>query len=199
MDGITELACFLRKYRDLSIENSLRLIECTLAPLLAFSGPVIIWPEKEFKQLFVRCNKEAWQMSPNTSTALFTFPKDQGGLQIKMPRAIICSAVWGHLTHCCQFDDGTKQLAEITYKDALEKHGCLEMEDLQFEAEFLAWDQASQNSFVFACQLTSTLGIRVNWDPFNPDWIASAANINLAQAMINTQHLVHIHYKNEQK
>ena len=100
MDGITELACFLRKNRDLSIENSLRLIECTLAPLLVLSGPVIIWPEKEFKRLtaaFVRCSKEAWQMSPNTSTALFTFPKDQGGLQIKMPRAIICPAVWGHL------------------------------------------------------------------------------------------------------
>jgi len=49
---------------------------------------VITWPEKEFKKLaaaFVRCNKETWQMSPNTSTALFTFPKDQGGLQIKMP------------------------------------------------------------------------------------------------------------------
>jgi len=48
--------------RVLSIENSLRLVECTLAPLLAFSGPMIIWPEKKFKQLtaaFVRCNKEA--------------------------------------------------------------------------------------------------------------------------------------------
>jgi hypothetical protein len=113
MDGITEMACFLRKNRDLSIENSLRLIECTLAPLLAFSGPVITWPEKEFKRLtaaFVRCNKEAWQISPNTYTALFTFPKDRGGLQIKMPRAIICSAAWGHLTRCCQFDDGTRQL-----------------------------------------------------------------------------------------
>ena len=132
---ITELACYLRKNRDLSIENSPRLIECTLAPLPAFSGPVIIWPEKEFKRLtaaFVRCNKEAWQMSPNTSTALFNFLKDQGGLQIKMPRAIVCSAAWDHLTRCCQFDDGTRQLAEITYKDALEKHGCLDMEDLQF-------------------------------------------------------------------
>jgi len=115
MDGITGLACFLRKNRDLSIDNSPRLIECTLAPLLAFSGPVIIWPEKEFKRLtaaFVRCNKEAWQMSPKTSMALFTFPKNQGGLQIKMPGAIICSAAWGHLTRCCQFDDGTRQLAE---------------------------------------------------------------------------------------
>ena len=198
MDGITELAYFLRKNRDLSIENSLRLIKCTLVPLLAFSGHVIIWPEKELKRLtaaFVRCNKESWQMSPNTSTALFTFPKDQGGLQIKMPRAIICSAVWGHLTRCYQFDDGTRQLAEITYKNTLEKHGCLDMEDLQFESEFLTWDQASQNSFVFACPL----GIRVNWDPFNPDWIASAANISLAQAMIITQHLVHIQYKNERK
>ena len=47
-----------------------------------------------------------------------------------MPKAIICSATWGHLTRCCQFDDGTRQLAEITYKDALEKHGCLNLEDL---------------------------------------------------------------------
>jgi len=95
LDGTTELACFLRKNRDLTIGNSLRLIECTLAPLRAFSGPVIIWPEKEFKRLcaaFVQCHKEAWQMSPNTSTPLFTLPKDRGGLQIKMPRAIICSA-----------------------------------------------------------------------------------------------------------
>jgi len=147
MDGMTEMACFLRQNRDLSIENSLRLMKCTLAPLLAFSGPIIIWPEKEFKRLtaaFVRCNNEAWQMSPNTSTALITFSKDQGGLQIKMPRAIIYPAVWGHLTRCCQFDDGTRQVAEITCEDALEKHGCLDMEDLQFEAEFLTWDQASQ-------------------------------------------------------
>ena len=122
MDGITEMACFLRKNRDLSIGNSLRLIECTLAPLPAFSGPVIIWPEKKFKRLtaaFVLCNKEARQMAPNTSMALFTFPKDQRGLQIQMPKAIICPAVWGHLTCCCQFDDGTRQLAEITCQDAL--------------------------------------------------------------------------------
>jgi len=138
-------------------------------------------------------------MSPNTSTALFTFPKDPGGLQIKMPRAIICSATWGHLTRCYQFDDGTRQLAEITYKDALEQHGCLDMEDLQFKAEFLTWDQAIQNSFTFACHLTSIIRIRVSWDPFNPDWIASAANTDLAQVMIDTQHLIHIQLNNEQK
>ena len=34
-------------------------------------------------------------------------------------------------------NDGTRQLAEITYKDALEQHGCLDMEDLHFEVEFL--------------------------------------------------------------
>jgi len=123
--------------------------------------------------------------SANTSTAHFTFPKDRGGLQIK--------------TRCCQFNDGTRQLAEIAYKDALEKHGCLDMEDLQFEAEFLTWDQASQNSFAFACHLTSTIGIRVSWDPFNPDWRASTANADLAQVMINTQHPIHIQLKNEQK
>ena len=69
------------------------------------------------------------------------------------------------------------------------------MEDLQFEAEFLTWDQASQNSFTFAC----TIGIRVSWDPFNPDWIASAANTDLAQVMIDTQHLIRIQLNHEQK
>ena len=34
IDRMTEMACFLRKNRDVSIENSLRLVECTLAPLL---------------------------------------------------------------------------------------------------------------------------------------------------------------------
>ena len=38
---------------------------------------------------------------------------------------------------------------KFSYRDALEKHGYLDMEDLQFEAEFLTWDQASQNSFTF--------------------------------------------------
>jgi len=120
MDGIIEMACFLLKHIDLSIKNSLRLVECTLAPFLAFSGPVIIWPEKEFKQLtaaFVRCNKQAWHMSLNTSTALFIFPRDTGGLQIKLH--ILYPAVWGHLTRRCHFDDGTRQLAEITYQEAL--------------------------------------------------------------------------------
>jgi len=106
--------------------------------------------------------------------------------------------MWGHLTRCCQFDDGTRQLAEITYKDALEKYGCLDMEDLQFEAEFLTWDQASQNSFTFACHLTSTIEIRVSWDPFNPAWIASAANTELAQVMIDTQHSIRILHNNAQ-
>jgi len=39
----------------------------------------------------------------------------------------------------------------------------------------------------------------VSWDPSNPDWIASAANVDLAQVMINTQHPIHIQSKNEQK
>jgi len=73
------------------------------------------------------------------------------------------------------------------------------MEDLQLEAKFLPWDQASQNSFVFACHLTSTLGTKVSWDSFHPDWIASATNIDLAQAMITTQHLIHVQHKNEWK
>jgi len=71
------------------------------------------------------------------------------------------------------------------------------MEDLQFEAEFLTWDHASQNTFVFACHLTSTLGIKVSWDPFHPDWIASVAKKDVAQATMTTQHLGNIQRKDK--
>jgi len=60
MDRLTEMACYLHKIRDLAIENSLRLVACILAPLLAFSGPIIIWPQKKIKRLtaaFVRCRE----------------------------------------------------------------------------------------------------------------------------------------------
>ena len=77
---------------------------------------------------------------------------------------MLYSATWGHLTRCCQFDDGIQQLAETTYKDALEKHGCLDMEVLQFL-----------------------------------EWIASAANTDVAQVMMDTQHLIRIQLNNEQK
>ena len=40
---------------------------------------------------------------------------------------------------------------------------------------------------------------RVSWDPFNPDWIASATNTDLAQVMTDTQHLIHIQLNNGQK
>jgi len=66
------------------------------------------------------------------------------------------------------------------------------MDDLQFEVEFLTRDQASQNTFVFACHLTSTLGSKINWDPCHQDWIASAANRDVAQAMITTQNPVNV-------
>jgi len=74
--------------------------------------------------------------------------------QNQIPMAILYSVEWGHLTRFCQFDDGTRQQAQTTYQDALKKHSCLNMEDLQYEAEILTQDQASQNILLFAIHLT---------------------------------------------
>ena len=146
----------------------------------AVAGLVFHFSLKDIsKHVHVTCNRACPQ--PRTYTLSLSLP-------FVAPRL-----------RCCQFDDRTRQLAEITYKDALEQHGCLDLEDLQYEAEFLTWDQASQNLFTFACHLTSTIKIRVSWDPFNPDWIASATNTDLAQVMIDTQHFIHIQLINEQK
>ena len=50
----------------------------------------------------------------------FHLPKRPRRLADKIAQSHTMLSDVGHLTRCCQFDDGTRQLAEITYKDALE-------------------------------------------------------------------------------
>ena len=128
-------------------------------------------------------------MHPGPHPGLLGTGDNLAGKRVQETNRSLCLMQQGGLADVVKHVHSTFYLSErprLHTKIALEKHGCLDMEDLQFEAEFLTWDQASQNSFTFACHLTSTLGIRVKWDPFNLDWIASAANAVLVQVTINT-------------
>jgi len=44
----------------------------------------------------------------------------------------------------------------------------------------LSWKAASTNEVTFACYLANKLDIRVEWDPFHPDLIASAPDTTLS-------------------
>ena len=68
----------------------------------------------------------------------------------------------------------------MCYQEALQENGCLDLLELQDASQRLSWKAASTNEVTFACYLANKLDIRVEWDPFHPDLIASASDTSLA-------------------
>jgi len=67
-----------------------------LLSLFSFSVPRIDWPESDLKLLtavWVRAYKNAWNLVKSTATCLFTFPRDKGGLQVKLPLSTLFTSV----------------------------------------------------------------------------------------------------------
>ena len=81
---------------------------------------------------------------------------------------------------CSQFDDGTRQMLALCYQEALQENGCLDLLELQDVSQHLSWKAASANEVTFACYLANKLDIRVEWEPFHPDLIASAPDATLS-------------------
>ena len=90
------------------------------------------------------------------------------------------TSVWGNLERSSQFDDVNMQMIAICYQEALQWNGCLDLLELQDTAQHLSWKTASTNAITFACYLAKKFEIRVKWDPFHLDLIASSPNANLA-------------------
>ena len=188
MDGITEMTYFLRKNRDPAIENSLRLVECSLAPLLAFSGLVIIWPEKELKQLtaaFVRRNKEAWYGICHWICLRHFLPSPE------TKEASRWNCHWP--SYALQYGATSPDVANLTMKQDSWPKSHTRTPSQNTDA-WIWRTSNSKNSWhgtkrvkipeCLHCHLTSTLGIKVSWDPFHPDWIASATSKDVAQVYV---------------
>jgi len=183
IDGTIEVAAFLYKNKNLRIDQRLKVISMCLPSLFSFSAPLIDWPESDLKiltSIWVRAYKNAWNLGKSTATCLFTLPREKGGLQVKLPLGTLFSSVWGNLERCSQFDNGTRQMLAISHREALHDHGCLNLLELQDATQYMSWKQASKNEATFACFLANKLDIQVEWDPFNPDLIASSPDATLA-------------------
>jgi len=179
IDGSIEVASYLRKNEDLRIEQALKVVSMCL-PL---SAPLIRWPEADFKILnaiWLRAYKNAWNIGRSTSACLLTFPRENGGLQVKLPLVILFDSMWGNLERCHQFDNGTRQMMRLAYQEALTENACSNLLELQKEAGLLSWNKAGENEFTFACYLANKLEIKVVWEPFNEYTISSTPNITLA-------------------
>jgi len=67
-----------------------------LPSVFSFSAPLIDWPESNLKLLtavWVRAYKNAWNLGESTANCLFTFPRDKGGLQVKLPLGTLSTSV----------------------------------------------------------------------------------------------------------
>ena len=107
-----------------------------------FQAPLIDWPESDLKLLtavWIRAYKNAWNLGKSTANCLFTFPRDKGGLQVKLPLGTLFTSVCGNLERCSQFDDGTRQMLALSYQEALQENGCLDLLELQDASQHLSW------------------------------------------------------------
>ena len=82
-----------------------------LPSLFSFSAPLIRWPEVDFKNLTairLRAYKNALNIGCSTAACLLTFPRENGGLQVKLPLVTLYDSIWRNVERCHQFDDGAR-------------------------------------------------------------------------------------------
>jgi len=164
IDGAIEVAALIHKNQDLRIDQALKVVSMCLPSLFPFSAPLIRWPEEDVKVLtgiWLRAYKNAWKISRSTAACLLTFPRENGGLQVKLPLVTLFDSMWGNLERCHQFDDGTRQMMQLAYQEALQDNACSSLLELQNEAGLLSWNKAGENEFTFACYLANKLEIEV--------------------------------------
>jgi len=95
-----EVASYLRKNEDLRVDQALKVVSMCLPSLFSFSAPLIRWPEADFKILtavWLRAYKNAWNIGRSTAACLLNFPRENGGLQLKLPLVTLFDSLWGNL------------------------------------------------------------------------------------------------------
>jgi len=100
IDAAIEVAAYLYKNYNPRIDQRLKVISMCLPSLFSFSAPLIDWPESDLKLLtavWVRAYKNAWNLEKSMANSLFTFSRDKGGLQVKLPLGTFFTSVWGNL------------------------------------------------------------------------------------------------------
>jgi len=160
INAAIEVAAFLYMNDNLQIDQRLKVISMCLLFFFSCSAPLIDWPEsylKLFTAVWVRSYKNAWNLGKSTATCLFTFPREKGGLQVKLPLGSLFTSVWGILERCSQFNDSTRQMLAMCYEEALQENGCLDLLELQDASQHLSWKAASTNQVTIACYLASKL------------------------------------------
>ena len=80
----------------------------------------------------------------------------------------------------------------LCYQEALQENGCLDLLELQDASQHLSWKVASANEVTFACYLANKLDVRVEWEPFHPDLIASAPDATLSAFACQVKFLLSI-------
>jgi len=104
IDGHIEVASNLRKNEDLRIDQALKVVSMCLPQLFSFSAPLIRWPDADFKILtavWLQAYKNAWNIGCSTAACLLTFPRENGGLQVKShwsASSTLCGAISRDIT-----------------------------------------------------------------------------------------------------
>ena len=184
IDWAIKVVSYLRKNGEQRIDQALEVVSMCLPSLFSFLPPLIQWPETDFKTLttiWLRAYKNALNIGCSTAACLLTFPRENGGLQAKLPLVTLFDSMWGNSERYHQVEDGTRQMMKLAYQDAL--NACSNLLQLQKEVGQLRWNKVGENEFTCACHLAYKLEIEVLWKPFNK-YTSPRLNITLATLSI---------------
>jgi len=90
------VAAYLYKNDNFKIVQWLKVISMRLFSLFSFSAPLIDWSESNLKLLtavWVRAYKNTWALGKSTAKCLFTYPREKGRLQVKLPLGTLFTSV----------------------------------------------------------------------------------------------------------
>ena len=90
---------------------------------------------------------------------------------MQLPLVTLFDSMWGNLERCHQFDDGTRQMIKLAYREALTDNAYSNLLELPKEVGLLSWNKAGEDEVTFACHLANKLEIEVLWELFNEDTI----------------------------
>lgn len=181
-----ELITFLYS-SPLTRRQNLLVMERTFQSTFRFPSGIVPWSWKNIttlERMWLRAYKIVWGLHAGTASDILTRPKDDGGLQVRLPLSVLTCTLWTHLAACTNSDDGLKELTYLEYSEALNKYHCSNLRELQAEVKLHTWDSTIDNRFAHACHVLGLLDIQIHWDPFAPDSIWMTPTEEIADLMV---------------
>jgi hypothetical protein len=122
----------LKHASPLTRRQNLLVMERTFQSTFCFPSGIVPWSWKNIttlERMWLRAYKIVWGLHAGTASDILTRPREEGGLQVRLPLSVLTCTLWTHLVASTNSDDGLKELAYLEYSEALNKYHCSDLRE----------------------------------------------------------------------